>query len=78
MNYQITYDKELTAKWHSKAMELGVLVGKFTVDGIEFVSKEETEFADGSYWSTLTVWANGKEIYMEETEVEECDVKEVA
>ena len=67
MNY--TYDKELTSKWHSKAMELGVLVGKFTVDGIEFVSEEETEFANGSYWNTLTVWANGKEIYMEETEI---------
>lgn len=76
MNY--TYDKELTAKWHTNAMELGIAVGEFTVDGIEFVSSEEVEFANGSYWSTLTVWADGTEIYMEENELENCDVEEIA
>jgi hypothetical protein len=72
------YNKELTDIWSAKAMELGLLIGEFTVDGIEFASEEEVEFANGSYWNTLTVWADGKEIYQEETEVEECDVEETA
>jgi hypothetical protein len=72
------YNKELTDIWSAKAMELGLLIGEFTVDGIKFVSEEEVEFANGYYWNTLTVWADGKEIYQEETEVEECDVEETA
>lgn len=73
MNYSETYDKELTAKWLTKAMELGVVTGEFTVDGIDFYSEEEFEFANGSHWSTLTVWADNKEIYMEENELEETE-----
>jgi len=69
MNY--TYNKELTAKWQAKAIELGIVTGEFTVDGIKFYSEEEIEFANGSHWSTLTVWADGDVIYEEEQELEE-------
>jgi len=72
----ITYDKELFNIWSAKAMRLGTTVGEFTVDGIDFVSEHEVEYANGSYWSTLTVCADGREIYIEEDEIEECDAKE--
>lgn len=62
----MTYDKELTDIWFSRAQELGIMIGEFSVDGIDFVSEEVIE--DG--WNTLTVYADGKEIYWEESEEE--------
>ena len=67
MNY--TYNKELTANWQAKAIELGIVTGEFTIDGIKFCSEEEIGFTNGSHWSTLTVWADGDVIYKEENEL---------
>lgn len=66
------YNKELTAKWQAKAIELGIVTGAFKnlADGIKFCSEEEIEFANGSHWSTLTVWADGNVIYKEENKLE--------
>ena len=63
-------DKELFEKWQSKSIETGIVTGEFTVDGIEFYSEEEVEFANGSDWSTLRVWADDVIIYEEESELE--------
>lgn len=70
----MTYNKELTDVWHAKAKELGILVGEFEVNGVKFFSEEIIENANGSNWSTLTVYANGEEIYWEEHEIEEEEV----
>ena len=70
------HNKELFAKWQSKSMETGIVFGEFTVDGIEFWSEEEVEFANGSHWSTLTVWGDGDVIYEEEHELEPGEVED--
>ena len=70
------HNKELFAKWQSKSMETGIVFGEFTVDGIDFYSDEEVEFANGSHWSTLRVWADYVLIYEEEHELEPGEVED--
>ena len=60
------YDKKLVDIWQSKAMDLGMFVGEFEVDGIKFESIEDQETVGDVVWETHTVWADGVKIYYKE------------